>query len=111
MICRQSPSDLPPIPLRPQVPRFLDTCTGDARKVVINHGVEVVASEAAMVARVVQLCRQWVQRVPVLVITSGPDELLKAQSTVKLSSSSELSTKVKVRIVDNNNDSNTANAC
>ena len=31
------------------MPRFLDTCTGDARKVVTNHGVEVVGSEAALV--------------------------------------------------------------
>ena len=65
-----------------EVPRFLDTCTGDARKVVTNHGVEVVASEAALVARVVTLCEQWVQRVPVLVITSGPEELLKVQTAV-----------------------------
>ena len=28
------------------------------------HGVEVVASEAAVVARVVTLCEQWVQKVP-----------------------------------------------
>ena len=65
-----------------EVPRFLDTCTGDARKVVTNHGVEVVGSEAALVARVVTLCEQWVQRVPVLVITSGPEELLKVQTAV-----------------------------
>ena len=65
-----------------EVPRFLDTCTGDARKVVSNHGVEVVASEAAVVARVVTLCEQWVQKVPVLVITSGPEELLKVQTAV-----------------------------
>ena len=65
-----------------EVPRFLDTCTGDARKVVTNHGVEVVGSEAALVARVVTLCEQWVQRVPVLVITSGPEELLRVQTAV-----------------------------
>ena len=65
-----------------EVPRFLDTCTGDARKVVTNHGVEVMGSEAALVARVVTLCEQWVQRVPVLVITSGPEELLRVQTAV-----------------------------
>ena len=69
------------------MPRFLDTCTGDARKVVTNHGVEVVGGQAALVARVVTLCEQWVQRVPVLVITSGPDELLKVQTAVMQSRS------------------------
>ena len=63
-----------------QVPRFLDTCVGQPRKVVINHGVEIVNDEAQLVGRVVRLCRQWVQKVPVLVITSGPEELAKVRA-------------------------------
>ena len=66
-----------------EVPRFLDTCTGDARKVVTNHGVELVDGEAALIGRVVQVCLKWVRKVPVLVITSGPDELLKVVNAVK----------------------------
>ena len=31
------------------VPRFLDTCLGDARKEVTNHGVEIVAGEEKQV--------------------------------------------------------------
>ena len=38
------------------MPRFLDTCTGDARKIVVNHGVELLNDEAGLIARVVQLC-------------------------------------------------------
>jgi len=66
-----------------EVPRFLDTCTGDARKVVINHGVELVDGESSLIGRVVQLCQQWVRKVPVLVVTSGPDELLKVLNACK----------------------------
>jgi len=66
-----------------EVPRFLDTCTGDARKIVLNHGVELVGGEAQLIARVTQLCAKHVQKVPVLVITSGPDELLKVLNAVK----------------------------
>jgi len=66
-----------------EVPRFLDTCTGDARKVVVNHGVEMVGDEATLVARVVQLCRKHVRQVPVLVITSGPEELTKVFRAVR----------------------------
>ena len=67
------------------VPRFLDTCTGDARKVVINHGVEIVHGEAGVVSRVASLCAKWVKRVPVLVITNGPEQLLRILSAVKAS--------------------------
>ena len=66
-----------------QVPRFLDTCTGDARKLVVNHGVELVDGEGSLIGRVVQLCLRWVRKVPVLVITSGPDELLKVLTAVR----------------------------
>ena len=66
-----------------EVPRFLDTCTGDTTKVVTNHGVELVAGEAALVARVVELCRRWVRLVPVLVITSGTAEQLKVYAALR----------------------------
>jgi len=56
-------------------PRFLDTCHGNARKVVTNHGVELVDGSAAQVARVVALCHQYYQKVPVLVIASSTAEL------------------------------------
>ena len=65
------------------MPRFLDTCVGQPRKVVLNHGVEIVTDEAQLVGRVVRLCRQWVQKVPVLVITSGPEELAKVHAAVR----------------------------
>ena len=40
------------------VPRFLDTCIGDTRKEVTNHGVEMVDGEAAQIARVVEVSRE-----------------------------------------------------
>ena len=55
-----------------EVPRFLDTCTGDARKIVTNHGVELVESEMALIGRIVTLCRKFVRQVPILVVTSPP---------------------------------------
>ena len=66
-----------------EVPRFLDTCTGDARKTVLNHGVELVSGEGALISRVAQLCRQWVNRVPVLVISSGREEMNKLLRAVR----------------------------
>jgi len=57
------------------VPRFLDTCVGDARKEVKNHGVEILDGEDKLAARVVDLCEQYFKKVPVLVITSGADEI------------------------------------
>ena len=56
-------------------PRFLDTCVGNARKVVTNHGVELVDGPGTLVARVVALCHQYYQSVPVLVIASSTAEL------------------------------------
>jgi hypothetical protein len=41
------------------VPRFLDTCTGNARKTVVNHGVELIDGEKKIIARVVELCKQY----------------------------------------------------
>ena len=45
--------------------------------------VEVVGSEAQLVARVTRLCRDWVQRVPVLVIADGPEQLQRLLTSVK----------------------------
>jgi hypothetical protein len=66
-----------------EVPRFLDTCTGGTQKVVTNHGVDLVSGSPALIARVVELCRKWVRRVPVLVITSGTDELGKMYDALR----------------------------
>ena len=57
------------------VPRFLDTCEGDARKVVRNHGVEVVADEAAQIERVAQIAGEHFKKVPVLIICSSLQHL------------------------------------
>ena len=57
------------------VPRFLDTCIGTPRKVVLNHGVELWASAQLQTERVVELCRQYFRQVPVLVIASSDAEL------------------------------------
>jgi hypothetical protein len=43
----------------------------------------MVDSEVTLIARVVQLCRAWVRKVPVLVVTSGPEELLKVLNACK----------------------------
>ena len=40
------------------VPRFLDTCEGNARKEVTNHGVELVESSSQQIERVVELASQ-----------------------------------------------------
>eukprot|EP00966_Prymnesium_polylepis_P163189 3771580-Prymnesium_polylepis.1 len=64
------------------VPRFLDTCVGDARKEVVNHGVEVVDSDARLIDRVVELVNRYYQQVPVLVIASSLDELAKLQQAL-----------------------------
>lgn len=65
------------------VPRFLDTCVGDARKQVKNHGVLVVDNEKQLIARVVKLCCEYFKLVPVLVITSSQVEFSCSHSTDK----------------------------
>ena len=45
------------------VPRFLDTCVGNARKEVTNHGVEILEGEGKVTARVVELCEQYFKQV------------------------------------------------
>lgn len=66
------------------VPRFLDTCVGDARKEVVNLGVEVTESQSAMVDRVVDLANQYYRLVPVLVVSSSLDELKLLHETLAL---------------------------
>jgi len=65
------------------VPRFLDTCDGDARKEVTNHGIELVDSHKALVKRVVALSAEYYQRVPVLVIASSLDELTTLHQAIR----------------------------
>jgi len=65
------------------VPRFLDTCVGNARKIVKNHGVELIDGEAAQTNRVVQLCREYYRQVPVLVIASSAEELGKLYAAIR----------------------------
>jgi len=65
------------------VPRFLDTCVGNARKEVTNHGVEVVKDDAALVKRVVQLAVEYHKKVPVLIIASSGVELTKLVEACK----------------------------
>ena len=48
-----------------------------------NHGIEFVRGEAALTSRVVELCKRWFRLVPVLVITSSPDELARMHRAVK----------------------------
>ena len=65
------------------VPRFLDTCIGDARKIVTNHGVELVEGQTLLVDRVVDLCKQYYRNVPVLVIASNLDEMKRLHHAVR----------------------------
>ena len=65
------------------VPRFLDTCVGNARKVVRNHGVELVESTEKLTARVVEIARDYFRKVPVLVITAGGEELSRLHAAIK----------------------------
>ena len=57
------------------VPRFLDTCIGNARKIVTNHGVEILESAEKQRERVVAIAREYFRKVPVLVIAASSDEL------------------------------------
>ena len=59
------------------VPRFLDTCTGNARKLVVNHGVEIYEGPEKQLERVVALAGQYFKQVPVLIITTGAAQLAK----------------------------------
>jgi len=65
------------------VPRFLDTCVGNARKQVINHGVEIADDEPALIRRVVQIAKSYFRKVPVLVIASSIAELSKLQNALQ----------------------------
>merc|ERR1719197_1620413 len=68
--------------LKFDVPRFLDTCVGDARKEVTNHGVEVVESEAAQIERVCALAGKHFKSVPVLIICASLGQLQKVYDTL-----------------------------
>ena len=66
-----------------EVPQFLDTCTGDAKKDRRNLGVELVDGRQRLIARVVNLCEEYVRKVPVLVVTSGRDEMSEVINACK----------------------------
>ena len=61
------------------MPRFLDTCAGDVRKQVRNHGVLTVSDEDALVAKVVELAEAFFRKVPILVITSSLEQLTRVR--------------------------------
>jgi len=65
------------------VPRFLDTCSGDARKEVKNKGVEVVEDHAALIARVVQVAKEHYRKCPVLIITADRDQLSQLHNALR----------------------------
>jgi len=64
------------------VPRFLDTCVGNARKTVVNHGVELYDDSKAQRDRVVQIAREYYRKVPVLVIASTVEELTQLHNAL-----------------------------
>jgi len=57
------------------VPRFLDTCTGDARKVVKNLGVELHETPEKQLDRILEVVNTYYKQVPVLIITASAKEL------------------------------------
>ena len=65
------------------MPRFLDTCVGTPRKVVINHGVELCDGATKQIARAVELCARNFRKVPVLLIAASNDELATLHRTAK----------------------------
>ena len=60
--------------LKFDVPRFLDTCKGNARKIVLNHGVELLDGPEKQIARVVELAHKYYRDVPVLIIAASSEE-------------------------------------
>ena len=69
--------------LKFDVPRFLDTCIGNIRKQVTNHGVEIVDGEAQLISRVCELAGQFYKRVPVLVIASSLAQLQRIYEALR----------------------------
>ena len=61
--------------LKFDVPRFLDTCIGNARKEVKNHGVELHNGQPAIIKRTVELAVEYFRKVPVLIITTGSEQM------------------------------------
>ena len=68
--------------LKFDVPRFLDTCAGNARKEVTNHGVEVYKDEAAQLDRVAEIAGKHFKDVPVLIICSSLQQLQKMYTSI-----------------------------
>ena len=58
-------------------------CAGNARKVVLNHGVELHEGADKQVGRVVELCHEYFRQVPVLVIAASSDELNAIHAAVR----------------------------
>ena len=73
--------------LKFDVPRFLDTCVGNARKEVLNRGVELFSGEAEQIKRVCALAAEYFREVPVLIITTGGEQIGKVIAALKGSSS------------------------
>lgn len=71
--------------LKFDVPRFLDTCEGDARKAVANRGVEFHEGPQAQMARVVELANGYYRKVPVLIICTSAAELAAMHSALRTS--------------------------
>jgi len=65
------------------VPRFLDTCTGDARKPVKNLGVELHDGTEPQLARVLDLANKYFKKVPVLIICASGKELSAVQKKLQ----------------------------
>ena len=54
---------------------FLDTCAGNARKIVKNHGVELLHGQPKVISRVCELAAKHFRKVPVLIITTGGEQM------------------------------------
>ena len=64
-------------------PRFLDTCMGNARKIVLNHGVELLDGPEKQIARVVEIAHKYFRDVPVLIIAASSEELTAIHKAVQ----------------------------
>ena len=57
------------------VPRLLDTCTGEGRNPVFNRGIELCNGPENQLVRVLALAGEHFRKVPVLIITTGNAQL------------------------------------
>ena len=71
--------------LKLDAPRFLETCVGEVRRRVVNHGVCSARDEDELLARVVGLAESYFRKVPVLVIASSLDQLAKLNAALRCS--------------------------